>query len=84
MIHSVDSDSPHFKRIEFLPGFNVILAERTKDSTKKQSRNGAGKTTLINIIRFCFGGDPKDALTSPELNDWTFILELDLNDKNTK
>jgi len=81
MIHSIDSNNPHFKRIEFDSGFNIILAERTKTSTKKDSRNGLGKTTLINIIHFCLGGDPKDSLTSSKLNDWTFNLELDLNNK---
>ena len=59
MIHSVTADRPSFKTVELKPGFNVILAERTKESTKKDSRNGLGKSTLIEIIHFCLGGYPK-------------------------
>jgi uncharacterized protein YydD (DUF2326 family) len=32
MIYSVRSDKPSFKTIDFQPGFNVVLAERTKES----------------------------------------------------
>jgi uncharacterized protein YydD (DUF2326 family) len=84
MIHSIDSDNKKFKKIEFHDGFNVILAERTEKSSQKDSRNGLGKTTLINIIHFCLGGDPKDALNSSKLADWTFIVELDLDGKRYK
>lgn len=52
MIYSVSCDKPSFKNIEFKPGFNVILAERTKESTIKDSGNGLGKSTLIEIIHF--------------------------------
>ena len=55
MIYSVRCDKPSFKSIKFNPGFNVILAERTKESTIKDSRNGLGKSTLIEIIHFCLG-----------------------------
>jgi uncharacterized protein YydD (DUF2326 family) len=55
MIVGVRSSLPTFKSVKFTKGFNVILAERTKESTKKDSRNGLGKTTLIEIIHFCLG-----------------------------
>lgn len=79
MIHSIKCDKPSFKNIEFKPGFNVILAERKKESTQKDSRNGLGKSTLIEIIHFCLGANKGETLKKPELNDWTFTLELDLS-----
>ncbi|GAG42014.1 unnamed protein product, partial [marine sediment metagenome] len=33
MIHSVRCDKKSFKTVEFTPGFNVVLADRTKEST---------------------------------------------------
>ena len=81
MIHSVRCDKPSFKNIEFKPGFNVILAERTKESTKKDSRNGLGKSTLIEIIHFCLGGNKGETLNKPELKGWAFTLDLDLGKK---
>jgi uncharacterized protein YydD (DUF2326 family) len=81
MIHSIRCDKPSFKNIEFKPGFNVILAERTKESTQKDSRNGLGKSTLIEIIHFCLGGNKGETLNKPELKGWAFTLDLDLGKK---
>ena len=50
MILSVRSNMPSFKAVEFTPGFNVILADRTKESTRGDSRNGLGKTTLLRLF----------------------------------
>jgi uncharacterized protein YydD (DUF2326 family) len=64
----------------FTPGLNVVLAERTKESTKKDSRNGLGKSTLIEIISFCLGAmAEKTGLGHEELNDWSFTLDMHLN-----
>lgn len=81
MIHLIRCDHPSFKTVEFRPGFNVILAERTQESTKKDSRNGLGKSTLIEIIHFCLGGNRGETLSKPELDNWTFIMEIDLSGK---
>lgn len=78
MIHSIKCDKPSFKAIHFKQGFNVILAERTKESSKKDSRNGLGKSTLIEIIHFCLGGNKGETLNKHQLNDWTFTMEIDL------
>ena len=78
MIHSIKCDKPSFKAIHFKQGFNVILAERTKESSKKDSRNGLGKSTLIEIIHFCLGGKKGETLNKHQLNDWTFTMEIDL------
>ena len=78
MLYSIKSDRPSFKTVEFKPGYNVILAERTKEATKKDSRNGLGKSTLLEIIHFCLGAQKGETLSKPQMDDWTFILELDL------
>jgi len=82
MIRSLSADKPSFKTINFQPGLNVILAERIKESSKKDSRNGLGKSTLIEILHFCLGaGKRAETLKKTQLDDWTFTLKLDLNGK---
>jgi uncharacterized protein YydD (DUF2326 family) len=83
MILSIKCDKPSFKTIQFKPGFNLILAERTSKSKDKDSRNALGKSLLIEIIHFCLGSEIKKnvALGVPELKDWTFTLEMTLRGK---
>lgn len=78
MLLSVRADRESFKKVTFSPGFNVILAERTKESTKRDSRNGLGKTSLIQIIHFCLGGKLSKTLSNDKLADWTFTLDLEI------
>lgn len=83
MIHSVKSNNPKFKPVEFHPGYNIVLADRSRsiESEEKQTRNGAGKTTLIEIIHFCLGAQvPKNSVFKNErLQGWSFILEIDIS-----
>ena len=83
MIKAIRSNHPSFKTVNFKEGYNIILADRTKDSSEKDSRNGLGKTTLIEIIHFCLGSSlRKDStLACKELANWTFILDLTLDNK---
>jgi len=83
MILSVRCNKPSFKTIEFKPGFNVVLAERTKESKDKDSRNALGKSLLIEIIHFCLGAALKKnvGLGVSNLGDWTFTLDLTLHGK---
>lgn len=81
MIHSINADKDSFKEIHFTKGLNVILAERKKEATRKDSRNGLGKSTLIEIIHFCLGGNKGETLSKEQLDNWTFTMEFDLNDK---
>ena len=80
MIRAVRCDKPSFKTVEFKNGLNVILADRTSESSKKDSRNGLGKTTLIEIINFCLGSSFKigNPLKQKELENWTFSLDITL------
>lgn len=80
MIRAVRCNQPRFKTVEFQPGFNVVLAERTKESTRKDTRNGLGKTTLVEIIHFCLGASTskgKDLLQEPILG-WIYHLDIEL------
>lgn len=80
MIRAVRCDRPQFKTVVLQPGFNVILAERTKESTKKDSRNGLGKTTLIEIIHFCLGAAAKEGegIRQEPIKGWTYFLDIEL------
>lgn len=84
MLKAVRCDKESFREVRFKPGFNVILAERLKESTQKDTRNALGKTTLIEIIHFCLGASAKknEGLLVKELENWTFILDLTLNGKD--
>jgi len=81
MLLSVKCDQPTFKEVHFLPGLNVVLADRTKEATRKDTRNGLGKSTLIEIIHFCLGCTPDTTLKDEHLVNWTFTLELKLAGK---
>lgn len=83
MILSIRCDKSSFKTIKFNPGFNVILAERTKESKEKDSRNALGKSLLIEIIHFCFGSKIKEniGLGASDLSDWTFTLDVTFHGK---
>lgn len=81
MLLGVRCDKESFKEVQFTTGFNVVLAERTKESTIKDSRNGLGKTSLIQIIHFCLGGNPSRTLSNNKLADWTFTLDFEISRK---
>ena len=80
MIRAVRCNHDSFKEVEFRPGFNVILADRTEVSGRRDSRNGLGKSTLIEIIHFCFGATMQRGkrLGVVDLRGWAFSLELTL------
>jgi uncharacterized protein YydD (DUF2326 family) len=83
MIRAVRCNRASFKEVEFTPGFNVVLADRTEVSGKRDSRNGLGKSTLIEIIHFCLGAKMQTGrgLGIVDLRGWAFSLELTLANK---
>jgi uncharacterized protein YydD (DUF2326 family) len=75
MIRKVSSSLTTFKEVDLTAGFNIILADRTKDSTKKDTRNGLGKSTFIDVIHFCLGGKLTSAssrLSHPMMTQYDF------------
>lgn len=79
MIRSISADQSSFKTVHFEAGFNVVLADRTTQSTKLDSRNGLGKSTLIDIIHFCLGAGTRsgEGLLVEPLLGWMFTIELE-------
>ncbi len=83
MIIAIRSNIPSFKEVELGQGFNVVLADRTKEATRRDSRNGLGKTTLIEIIHFCLGSSYRRnrGLLVSHLKGWDFTLEMVAGDR---
>ena len=79
MITRVSANKPSFRAVEFTAGLNVVMADRTKESTKKDSRNGLGKSTLLEIISFGLGGKGGSLAA---LDDWAFTLGLHLGGRH--
>ena len=80
MIRRVGSDRGYFKTLNFKPGLNVLLAEKSEGATDRQSRNGAGKTSFIELVHFLFGAnaDAKSIFRSEALIDWTFDVAVNI------
>ena len=83
MIVAVRCNMPSFSEVTFTTGLNVVLADRTKESTRRDSRNGLGKTTLIEIIHFCLGSNARknQGVMVSQLMGWRFTLEIRLGDR---
>ena len=83
MIVKVSANHDTFSTVEFSPGFNVVLAERTEESTEKDTRNGLGKSTLLNIIHFCFGSKAEKGkgLRINPLQGWEFHLDFQIGNR---
>lgn len=86
MIHRIAANKSSFHPVEFTPGLNVVLADRTDTSTQKDTRNGLGKSTLIDIIDFCLGSSvrQRQGLSIEPLQDWEFTLEITLAGNRVK
>lgn len=84
-LSSLYSNSPvRFRRVDFQPGLNVVVAEiRLPGNTAKDTHN-LGKTTLGRVIDFCLmkGVDHTFFLVKRKdiFGDMVFYLELELLD----
>lgn len=81
MIHNLTSDLESFKALTFGPGLNILLAEKTAQSTDRQTRNGAGKTSFVELVHFIYGGNakPDSIFRSDELKPHTFEIQTDIS-----
>jgi uncharacterized protein YydD (DUF2326 family) len=79
-LRRLSANQPGLKNVDFRDGFNIVVAERTKESTKKDSRNGLGMSTLIELIHFCLGKGTQRGQVPvvDDLKGWEFSLELEL------
>ncbi len=79
MIHRIYSTLNTFKEVVFVPGLNLIFADKAEGSGEKQTRNGAGKSSLLDIIHFLCASDPsKTIFELPDLINEYFGMEFDL------
>ncbi|OLQ88032.1 hypothetical protein BIY22_07610 [Vibrio panuliri] len=81
MLNKLTSDLTSFKSVTFHSGLNVILADKTDNSTDRQTRNGAGKSSLVELINTLLGSDiKKDSLVKSDvLKEKSFYLNMTIN-----
>lgn len=77
-INRVYANQQTFRKVIFDDDFNGVVAEKSSESTDKDSRNGLGKTLLIKIINFCLGSGVPDDLKSEMMKDWSFSIDLEV------
>ena len=77
IIRQVRSNRESFKAVRFKDGANVVLAERSEGSAKKDTRNGLGKSTLLAVLGYCLGGVKTESLAKEELKGWSFSLDCE-------
>ncbi len=80
MIHSITSDLESFKTLSFGPGLNILLAEKTAQSTDRQTRYGSGKTSFVELVHFIYGDDakPDSIFRSDGLKPHCFEMQADI------
>ncbi|WP_275100170.1 ABC-three component system protein [Sedimenticola hydrogenitrophicus] len=82
-LHRIYSDLRSFKDIIFHDGLNIILAEKSEESSDGKTRNGAGKSCAVEIINTLLGGEiKKSSILKNELfSDKYFGIELSHDSK---
>lgn len=80
MIRRLGSNLASFKPLEFKPGLNILLADKSEGATNLHSRNGAGKTSLIELVHFLFGAEVRkeSIFRSEALKTWDFDAHVDI------
>lgn len=83
MIERVSSDLPGFKALDFKPGLNVLLADKSRGATDKQTRNRAGKSSFIDVVHLLLGAkcEPDSMFRKPALRAATFSMRFALGGK---
>lgn len=78
MIRAVRANRRGFHSATFVPGVNLVLADRSTVAGDKDTTNALGKSTLIDIIDFCLASNtsPRKGLRVEALQGWAFTLEL--------
>ncbi|MGN2367620.1 ABC-three component system protein [Actinotignum sp. UMB0459] len=78
-LHNLGSSDERFKQLNFHDGLNIVLADKTAESTSGDSRNGAGKTSFIRILRYLLGGRLNKSLKIQQLSQHSFWANLRLD-----
>lgn len=77
-LHELGASDSRFKQLKFHQGMNILLADKTSDSTLGDSRNGAGKTSFVRILRYLLGGRIDGSLKAKSLSNYTFWAKLEI------
>lgn len=82
MITRLTSSLSSFKTLEFSPGLNVLLADKSEGATDLQTRNGAGKTSFVETIHFLTGGNAgtDSIFRSDALLNESFEVQINIGD----
>lgn len=85
MIRRIYSSLPGFKNLEFRPGLNVLLADKSPGASDRQTRNRAGKSSLTEIVHLLAGAtiDKGSLFSKDNLVEATFGMEWDIAGKRT-
>ncbi|MGW7312639.1 DUF2326 domain-containing protein [Streptomyces sp. NPDC054865] len=83
-IRKVSANKDSFREVHFTDGLNLIVAERSLNSTDRDSRNGVGKSTLVEIVHFCLGSSvtQKNVIYQLRDGDWEFSLDLEYGESS--
>jgi len=79
-LYELGADDKRFQTLKFHDGMNILLADRTAESTSGDSRNGAGKSSFVRILRYLLGLSLDKSLKSDALAGISFWADLNLQD----
>ncbi|MFY3807663.1 hypothetical protein ACOS9C_25620, partial [Escherichia coli] len=79
MLRRLSADDPRFRRLDFAPGLNLLVADTTELSGEQDSRNGTGKSSMVELLHFLLGArtDKKSLPARKALRNIAFSLDLD-------
>ena len=75
-ILEVGSSDPSFRTVKLHAGLNILLADKTRDVGRGDTRNGTGKSSFLRIVRFMLGGNKEKELQLPVLRDISFYMRM--------
>ncbi|MEU4121095.1 ABC-three component system protein [Streptomyces virginiae] len=85
MLRKISASDVRFKHMEFHPGLNLVVADKTSKSLETDSRNSAGKSSLLELFHFLLGARATGHLAAKQpLKNVSFSLELDWGDQHPR
>ena len=83
MILGISSNLETFKPLEFKPGLNILLADRSKTKTNTHSLNGVGKSCFVELVHYLLGINlsNESIFKRNELKKSEFILTIGVNEE---
>lgn len=80
MLIEIAANKAEFEPISFRSGLNVILADRTIEASKTDSRNARGKSSILTAINYCLGSSFPSEFEPLAADEWEFMLTLGIDD----